>query len=533
MIEPNDADLNSSGPDDAQRARPSDVLDQLLFTSFPYFMSQLFDADGLPLDVAEHHQSWCSLIAEHPRLVLLAPRDHSKTTTALAFVLWQSYRHGTDPTTGRPRSKPAGIYQAALFSATHAQARMLMALFRQLVDANAWLFPDILDLAGGLGPRTGASDTRVRLASGAELHIRAFGTSTRGLHPDLLVLDDVLSDQNSGSEFQRAKTWRYFVRTLLPMHAARILVVGTTLHAADLLQRLKPTDRRVGRVHDFEWRRFRAINDATGRALWPERHPFEELTHIRDLEPVMFSAEYQNDPQDEIATFFPRTLTQLAVDAGANLTLLPFYRKRPGEWVVLGADPARSEAIGADYTAVEVVVYDQATRERRVIATRRIRGLDFQGQIAMFLDLSVTYGVDIGFVEANGFQQWLIDELRHRPGGEVYFGHVTGRDRMSFDRAGIPMLKLPLVNGLWVVPSGDERSRALARQWQAELAAFTWRDGRAQGVGEHDDLVIASWYVELAIRHIVEAIENPDADRIYYMEDLIPGWQPVRIGTDY
>lgn len=532
MIESNDA-LNSSSPDDALRARPSEVVDQLLYASFPYFMSQLSDPDGLPLDIAEHHQSWCKLIAEHPRLVLLAPRDHSKTTTGLAFIAWQFYRHGTDPATGRPRAKPAGVYQAVLFSATHAQARMLMALFRQLLDANPWLFPDTLDLAGGMGPRIGASDTRVRLASGAELHTRAFGTSTRGLHPDLLVLDDVLSDQNSGSEFQRAKTWRYFVRTLLPMHAGRILVVGTTLHAADLLQRLKPADRRVGPVHDFVWRRFRAINDATGRALWPARHPFEELTHLRDLEPVMFSAEYQNDPQDEIATFFPRTLTQLAVNAGANLTLRPFYRKRAGEWVVLGADLARSERIGADYTVVVLVVYDQVTQERRVIATRRVKGLDFQGQVTMFLDLAATYGVDIGFVETNGFQQWLVDELRSRRGGHVFFGHTTGRDRMSFDRAGIPMLKIPLVNGLWIVPSGDEPSRAFARLWQAELAAFTWRDGRVQGVGEHDDIVIASWYVELAIRRIVDVLASEEADRIYYMEDLIPGWQPVRIGTDY
>lgn len=532
MIE-NDADPNPSNAEDAPRARPSEVVDQLMYTSFPYFMSQLFDPDGLPLEVAEHHQWWGNLIAEHPRLVLLAPRSHSKTTTALEFILWQFYRHGRDPATGRPRTKAAGVYKAVLFSATQTQARMLMALFRQLVDANAWLFPDSPDPVAGLGPRIGASDTRVRLASGAELHIRAFGTSTRGLHPDLLVLDDVLSDQNSGSEFQRAKTWRYFVRTLLPMHASRILVVGTTLHAADLLQRLKPSDRRVGRVHDFEWHRFRAINDATGHALWPERHPYEELIRIRDLEPVMFSAEYQNDPTDEIATFFPRALTQLAVDAGANLTLQPLYHKRPGEWVVLGADLARSERIGADYTVAVVVVYDQTTQERRVIATRRIKGLDFQGQITMFLDLAATYKIDVGFVEANGFQQWLVDELRRQPGGDIFFGHTTGRDRMSFDHSGIPMLKVPLVNGLWIVPSGDEPSRAFARLWQAELAAFTWRDGRVQGVGEHDDIVIASWYVELAIRAVVNLIAALEADRIYGMEDFFPGWEPVKIGPDY
>ena len=104
---------------------------------------------------------------------------------------------------------------------------------------------------------------------------------------------------------------------------------------------------------------------------------------------------------------------------------------------------------------------------------------------------------------------------------------------MSFDHAGIPMLKIPLLNGLWVVPTGDEPSRAFARLWQAELAAFTWRDGRVQGVGEHDDIVIASWYVELAVREVVNFLAKEDADRIYTMEDFFPDWEPVRIGLPY
>ena len=122
-------DRNSLGPTDVVRA--------LMFESLPYFMSQLLDVDGRPLQVAAHHMAWCRLIMAHARLVLLAPRDHSKTTFALVFVMWMFFRHAIDPATGRPRTTASGNYLAVLFSATQDQASVLMARFRDLLAVNA------------------------------------------------------------------------------------------------------------------------------------------------------------------------------------------------------------------------------------------------------------------------------------------------------------------------------------------------------------------------------------------------------------
>jgi hypothetical protein len=176
------------------------------------------------------------------------------------------------------------------------------------------------------------------------------------------------------------------------------------------------------------------------------------------------------------------------------------------------------------------VAFDWRSGIRRVLAVRRERGLDFAAQIGLFTDLAASYGVDLALIENNGFQGWLLDELRRRPGGQAFFGHTTGRGKLRLETDGIPLLKLALVHGLWVVPSGDEASRAFARIWQAELGAFGWRDQRVVAGGEHDDVVIASWYVELSITLIVRWLSAP-RDEIVTMEEL--GFKPVKIGEDY
>ncbi len=520
----------SRADDRSPRVSASALLRRLLFEDFEAFMGHLVDEDGDRLTIARHHQDWCDLLQQEARLVLCAPRDHSKTTSLLAYVLWRFFRHGVNPLNGRLKGASAGAFQAVLMSATRDQANVLMARFRALAHANAWLFTEAR--LGTTEPYwiERESDVQLRLRTGAELLIRSFRTSTRGLHPDLLVLDDVLSDENSGTDHQRRLTYRYFTTTLLPMHPGQLIVVGTALHQADLLHRLKPTP--TGPVHGFAWRRYRAMDEAGRTALWPERHPYDELARLRDADPTVFSREYQNLPTDERSTFFPSEMTQQAITRGARLTLLPFYRPRPTEVMIMGADLARSERIGADYTVALVVAYDLLTCERRLIAVRRERGLDFEAQISMFTGLAVNYGLLAAYIESNGFQRWLVDELRKRPGGHVFFGDSTGRGRMSLDQDGIPILAHALRQDRWLIPSGNEESREFARTWQAELGAFGWRNGRVEGVGEHDDIVMACWFIERLIAMIERLRAAQPDDEIVTIEDLIPGWKRVKIGSD-
>jgi hypothetical protein len=88
-----------------------------------------------------------------------------------------------------------------------------------------------------------------------------------------------------------------------------------------------------------------------------------------------------------------------------------------------------------------------------------------------------------------------------------------------------------LLAGSWVVPCGDALSLRLARTWQTELGAFGMRNGRFEGVGEHDDMVIASWHLELAVEYLRQRLAPQETEEIVTGEDL--GIRRVLISPDY
>ncbi len=108
--------------------------------------------------------------------------------------------------------------------------------------------------------------------------------------------------------------------------------------------------------------------------------------------------------------------------------------------------------------------------------------------------------------------------------------HTTGREKSRFPD-GIPAIKVALMHGLWIVPSGDAAAHRFAKTWQAELSAFGWKDGRLTGLGAHDDAVMATWFAELAIRELLAFYAQADEYELVTMEDL--GIEPVDTGPDY
>ena len=366
------------------------------------FMNSLRDEQGRALMVELHQREWLRLFRSHERLTLLAPRDHGKSTCVAAYLLWHAWRLNRHPDTGRLLDgQPEGSFEAVMWSATLDQAIHLYERIRALMLANEWLFLDILP-DGGRTTRVAARDAwsrkRTRLRNGFEFSVRAFRTSTRGLHPDLIILDDVLSDANSLSSFQRNQTWRHFAGTILPMNPKQLIVVGTAFHHDDLLHRLRPKPRPEATAQDhstWAWQKYRALDAAEGVALWPARHPVEELLRRREFDPVAFAREFQNDPTDEASSLFPFSQTERMLDPTAT-----FGRSdrtlRDNEVVVLGYDVAASGGAGADFCSLTVLAVDLQTLHRRFLWGYRAKGLAFDEQVDLLRTTYRTYGVRVG-----------------------------------------------------------------------------------------------------------------------------------------
>lgn len=96
---------------------------------------------------------------------------------------------------------------------------------------------------------------RTDYANGASIRVRTTGQKVRGLHPDHIVGDDVLSDENTITHYQRKKverwwfatvegmahpgTWRVVGRHKVWMPPTTIHLVGTPFHQSDLLMSMR------------------------------------------------------------------------------------------------------------------------------------------------------------------------------------------------------------------------------------------------------------------------------------------------------
>jgi hypothetical protein len=508
-----------------------DASAAILAADFSVFLTELVDIGGHRLDLPAHLLAWAALVQAESRFVLRAPRGHGKSTLLLAYAAWCCWRHNRTAT-GWLLDQDAPLFDIVLFSATDTQALEFMSRFRDLLVVNERLFGGLMpQRSRGARRRVRWSATEVALKNHALIRARTFRSSVRGLHPDLVILDDVLNDENSLTSLQREKSYAWFTGTLMPMHAGQLLVVGTALHRADLLAEL---GRKMGRGSDADHtplglraETYRALDEATGEALWPERFPASWLEVLRDEDPVSFSREYQNNPLDDAASLFPHALVQRAIDAGSGLVLGMTQPAVDPEVVVMGVDLARSPTGSADYTVAIVVAWNPATGVRRIIDVSRGKGLEFRAQVDLVRNLVARHRVLRAVIENNGFQQWLIDELATDPDTDGRIeGHHTGLMKGDL-REGIPRLVNEFQAGRWIIPSGDAHARGVAHLLRTELGAFGIKDGRPVGVGEHDDMVIAAWLAERAIQSLLkQALELPTYE-IITAEDL--GIEPVRI----
>lgn len=514
-------------------------VNALRYHSFAYFMSEVHDDRDHPLMVEPHTEEWCDLFQHEAVLVLMAPRDHGKTFCALCYVLWKAWRHNRSPESGvLLEGNPEGKYEAVIFSETLPLAEEWFEKAQGLLLGNPALFGDLTpDMRR---PATQLRDVwsrkRMRLRNGFEAKIRSWRSSTRGLHPDLLLLDDVLNDQNTLTKYQRDKSWTYLIGTLMPMNASDIKIVGTALHYDDILHRLRPDPKKAplivaNRRVRIRWVKYRSVNWDTKQVLWEGRHNLEDLTGKRDQDALLFSREYQNDPRDDASSLFPFTLTGVALAQGKGMGFETSYHRAAGEFVLLGMDLAQSESVGADYTVLWVAVYDHLNQRGRILYGFRERGVGFDEQLALLRRVCLAYEVDLGVIEENGFQKWLFTETTKHPetAGKL-IGHRAGREKTNLAE-GVPSMKLDLLQHFWAFPTADDEAKRLGAIWQSEMSAFGWKDDKLQGVGEHDDTVMAWWFLTRAKRELQQWLAAQPAEQMVSGEDV--GIERVSISRDY
>ena len=118
------------------------------------------------------------------------------------------------------------------------------------------------------------------------------------MHPDLIIADDLISNNNSQTPLQRAKVSNWFRTVVLPMlePSGQLAVIGTRYHYGDLYSEILADPgfakwRKI--IQKSEWL------DESGQRhiLFPERFTPEKLDELRaTMGTVAYNCQMLNDP---------------------------------------------------------------------------------------------------------------------------------------------------------------------------------------------------------------------------------------------
>lgn len=458
----------------------------LLRTDLSYFAE-----DILNMEVSRHHKEWSRLIAMHKKLCIEAPRDHGKSYMfSFAYAIWRAYFNWIPSTLAGDeyRSIPR-ISIGYIFSNTQDQAIKLLELVKREIEDNPklhHLIPARKDIW---------SKTEIKLANGAIIRARGWGQSVRGAHPVWIVADDCLNDETIYSETTRLKQVDYFFSAVTPMlvPGGQLTVVGTPFHQEDLYQRLAENT-------SYKFVRYAAL-DEFGNALWPTRYTKAMLIQRKEeVGSTRFAREYLCLPISEDSSLFPERIVRGCFDHQYELPTHLSKEDRQQLRVFTGVDLALSSTVGADYSVITTLGVDKF-QNRWLLDIRRKRGLSMMEQLREIEDVYKVYRPVKVLIEDNAFQRVFRDELIRNTDIPVEGFTTTGHNKNALDR-GVPSLQILFENKKFVIPRKTERDRHVTDLLVNELRCFTWVEGKLQGLGAHDDMVMSLWIANECVNSV-------------------------------
>lgn len=383
------------------------------------------------------------------KLAVAGPRGSAKSTVvSLFYVLWYiCYRK---------------CRYLVLISDTQDKASDFLSHIKDELTDNERLrsdFPEVCETIGSSPGPPRWSRHEIITANGVKVTAMGYGQNIRGKRhrqdrPELILLDDVESRENTATSEARKKLEEWFNKSVLKAGTVqtRVVVVGTLQHYDALLAKLTDSVKNpfwTSRIYRSViawsdnpdlWQKWSAIlhgNDEyeqqSGRiaadlffeayrkqmlegthVLWPERESYYALMLMRESEGrASFDSEKQNEPVNPQDCLFLEEEFQFWDDHWENEQALIKSVGEHGQFI--GAcDPSMGKAgINADDSAIITLLLDRKTRHLYVLdADIKRRKPD------RIIDDVIAYGrirkyACFGF-EANQFQSFVADELRRR-----------------------------------------------------------------------------------------------------------------------
>ena len=333
---------------------------------------------------------------------------------------------------------------------------------RDLIDSEEYksVFPNVELKADS------KSAGRWETNGGGEAFYSGIGGAVTGRGADILVLDDIHSEQDALSPTALDNAWEYYSsgprQRLQPGGA--IIIVMTRWGTKDLTGRLlaKQTDEHADQWEVVE---FPAIMPS-GEALWPEYWTVPELEGVKASLPVSkWEAQWMQKPTSEEGAILKREWWKLWEEE----------RVPNMQFVIQSYDTAFSKKETADFSAITTwcVFYpDEGGEPNLLLLDVRKGRWNFPELKNIAFEQYEYWEPDIVIIEAKASGMPLTHELRQTGIPVLNYSPNKGQDKVARVNAVSPILEAGMV---W---APDKR---WAEELIEECAAFPF--------GDHDDLV--------------------------------------------
>ena len=440
----------------------------------------------------EIHKRWQSVLSNHPRILLVCPREHGKTTQVILRVLWEM---GVNP----------NLRVKLVCQGDDVATKRLIAIIDHIENNPRVqeVFPDLVPMDKGVWTKSKIYVRRTGVGS-TDPSIEACGilSTATGGRADLLVFDDPVDFRNAIQQPSLRNVVKEAYDNVwmnLLSQSGRVWYAATPWHKDDLTHR---------HLASPEYFRITDSIDDDFNSIWPEQWPTARLrARFVEIGSRAFDRAFRNRALSDEDTLYSERLLESCYAEGLE------FGKLPADWVkeqvryFVGVDIAagKSQTSGC-YSVIFVLAYWKGKRVPISIVKGRWSSPALASNL---IETCKTWMPELVFVESNNVQEALIQWVRQMVGDE---GHdplpirpyFTGGQKMD-PSIGLPGIAVEMENGAWIIPNPKPHGvgcKCGLCDWLKEMGEYP--------IGKLSDTVMACWFAREALRS-----SNISAPRIF------------------
>ena len=459
--------------------------------SFPYFFQNVCE-----MMYPEYMAEWLETMNNTDRTVIVCSRDHGKSVFMHCWVVWNL------------------IFQEPPFQMLYISSNQKQTLVHMREIDRMFNIPQLKKFK----PTKGWAIGNITLTNGNSVLERSIGSQIRGLHPQEIIIDDPLKEFSLVA-IQRVTDW--FFGDMIPTlhHTAKLRMIGTPFTYTDIFTQLEDNPA-------YTVRKYPCL-DSNNDPLWKERWDYEALMGRKaEIGSLKFTREYLCIPVSTGTALFGQEFLENAKNR--DLILKLGHRKDKGYKYYVGVDPAIST--DGDYNVILVLEVDDE-KNKSIVHVDRAKNVQFRENIEKLNLIGKIFQPEVVLYETNTFAKAFTQELRAISDLNVRDFDTTRRKKQEI----ILNLQMNFENGKISLPCGDGNSRRMSHLIVEELSMFSITDsGKFEGVGAHDDLVMALALANAATQTPSESFLLLDDMEVFEApEQPVTGLPPGILGLNF